>query len=177
VSGRAYFVVVVEWKLLRHWLANELTCLECPCPRDVPHRVSATPENDNGHSEALDVAHAIGVPVHAQVEAAQSVPGETVAAALEDNGFWPVVCHDSFNGGFEDVLVGLVRDAVAEREVDGIVLASSNANVAKLAGAGEVLAVLVKRDRHDTIGGVKSFLDTVTMVHVDIDVQHALLVS
>jgi hypothetical protein len=34
----------------------------------------------------------------------------------------------------------------------------------------EELAVLVKADRHYSIGGIEGFLDTIAVVHVDVNV-------
>ena len=176
MNNYAYFVIVVEGELLRHGLANELTCLECPCSRDIAHCVPTTPENDNWHSKALNIAHAIGVTIHTEIEASQPVARKTVAAALENDGFWAVISHDGLDCRLEDVFVRLVCNAIAEREIDRVILAGSNADVSKLASARKVLPILVKGHRHDAIGGVEGFLDTVTMVHVDVDIKHALLV-
>lgn len=54
-------------------------------------------------------------------------------------------------------------------------LTLANADISKLASAGEVFAVLVERNSHDSIGGVESFLDTITVVDVDVDVEDALV--
>lgn len=40
----------------------------------------------------------------------------------------------------------------------------------------EVLSVLVKWDCHDSVSGVEGFLYTVTMVNVNVHVQHSLVV-
>lgn len=36
----------------------------------------------------------------------------------------------------------------------------------------EVLAVLVERDSHASIGQVEGFLNTITVMHVDVQIQH-----
>lgn len=162
--------------MLGHWLANELTCLVGPCARNIPHRVATASEDDHGYAETLNVAHAIGVPIHAEIETTQPVARETVTTTLENDGFWAVIGHDSLDGRLEDVLVCLIRDAVTEGEINSIIFACSDTNVAKLAGAREVLAILVERDCHNAIGRVKGFLNTVTVVHVNVDVEYALLV-
>ena len=43
----------------------------------------------------------------------------------------------------------------------------------KLSGSREVLAILVETDSHDTVGGIESFFNTVSVVTVDIDVQNS----
>jgi hypothetical protein len=116
------------------------------------------------------------VAIHAKIEASQPIARETVAAALENDGFWAVISHDRLDRGLEDVFVGLVCDAIAEREIDRVVLAGSHTNVSKLASTRKVLAILMKGNSHDAIGRVKGFLDTITVVHIDVDIKHALLV-
>ena len=56
-------------------------------------------------------------------------------------------------------------------------LALTDTNIAEFASAREEFAVLVKRDGHDAIGGVESFLNTITMVNVDVNVENALIVA
>ena len=46
----------------------------------------------------------------------------------------------------------------------------------QVAGAGEVLSVLVERERHDAVRRVKRLLHAVAVVNVDVDVQHPLVV-
>ena len=42
-------------------------------------------------------------------------------------------------------------------------------------GAGEIFAVLVERDRHDPIGGVEGLFDAVAVVHINVNVENALV--
>jgi hypothetical protein len=81
------------------------------------------------------------------------------------------------NNRFENRLVRLIVDSVAEWEIDRVVFASSNANVSEFTCAREVFAVLVERDSHDAVGRVESFLDAISVVDVNVDVEDALLES
>ena len=65
---------------------------------------------------------------------------------------------------------------VSEGEVEGVVLAAAGPDVAEVAGAGEVFSVLVEADSHHSVRGVERLLDPVTVVNVDIDVEHSLVV-
>jgi hypothetical protein len=177
IVWRKVFVVIVEGQLLRHLLSNKLAGLVGPCSGNVSHSVATTAEHNDRYAEALHVLDAVGVACHTQVEAAQSVTRQAVSAALKYDGFRAVVGHDGLDGRLENVLVGLIGDSVAQREVDGVVLARAYTDIAELTGAGEVLAVFVERDGHDTVGCVEGLFDTIAVVHVDIDVQNALLVA
>lgn len=117
------------------------------------------------------------MPAHTEVEATETVAGQTVTTALEDNRLRTVPLHDALDHRLENALVRGVIDTVAEGEINGIVFARADTDVAKFTGAGEVLAVLVERDRHDAVRGVESFFDTVTVVNIDIYVEDALLES
>ena len=64
-----------------------------------------------------------------EVEAAEPVAGEGVCAALQDDGRGLVALHDLGHDGHEDVVVAVVVDAVAQREVDRVVLALARADV------------------------------------------------
>lgn len=115
--------------------------------------------------------------VHAQVETAESVARQAVTAALENNGVRIVVFHDARNDRLEDRLVGSIIYAVSEGAVDCVIFALADADISELTGTGEILAVLVKRHRHDSIRRVESLLDTISVVYVDIDIQDALVES
>lgn len=95
---------------------------------------------------------------------------------MEYNGFGAVVFHHGLDDGFEYVFVRPVVNAVAEGEIDGVVFALADTDIAELSGTGEILAVFVERDGHDSVCGVESFFNAVTMVDVDVDVQDTLLV-
>ena len=114
---------------------------------------------------------------HAQIEAAQAVTRKTVAAALEDNGLGLVILHHCLDDWLENCLVRRVVNAIPQREIDGVVLAVADSDVAELAGTGEVLAVLVEGDGHDTVGRVEGLLDTIAMMDINVNVEDALLVA
>lgn len=117
------------------------------------------------------------MPVHAQIEATQSVAGQAVAAALEDYSFGLVVPHDIFNDGFKYRLVRLVRDAIAKGVVDSVVLTLADTYISKFTSSRKVLAILVERHGHDAIGSIEGFLNTITVVDIDVDVENPLLES
>jgi hypothetical protein len=44
---------------------------------------------------------------------------------------------------------------------------------ADITGPWKELPETMERSRHDSIGGIEGFLDTVSVVHIDIDIQHS----
>lgn len=158
-------------------MSHKLTSLKGPGPSDVPHGVATTSENESWEAKLLHEIDAIGMTAHAEIEAAQSIAGQTVATALQYHGLWLVVFHDSSNDGFENVPVGCICDAITEGKVDRMIFTIANANVAKLTGTREILAVLVERASHDAIGSVEGFLHTVTVMDVNINIKNTLVES
>ncbi len=94
---------------------------------------------------------------------------------MQDNSLWPVVLHDTFDDGFKDCFIRAIVNPVTKRKVDSIVFALTYANVAEFAGAREVFSVFVEGYSHDSICGIESLLNAITMVNVNIDVKHTLL--
>jgi hypothetical protein len=114
---------------------------------------------------------------HTEVETTKAVAGQAVTTALEDNGFRTVVLHDIRDNWLEDALIRGIVDTVSKREVDSVVLALPNSDVAELTGTREVLSVLVERHSHDSVSCVESFLYTIAMMYVDVDVKNSRLES
>ena len=100
-----------------------------PAPGHVADGVAAATEEHEGQVVLLHELDALGVALEGQVEAAETVAAERVGSALEDDRRGLVGLHDLGHDRHEDVLVGLVVDAVAQREVDRVVLALARANV------------------------------------------------
>jgi len=50
-------------------------------------------------------------------------------------------------------------------------------SIPKLSRPREELSILVQRDRHDSIGCVESFLDSISVMNVDVDVEHSFVVA
>lgn len=49
---------------------------------------------------------------------------------------------------------------------------------ANVAGAGKVVCeLLVERERHDAVGGIKGLLDGIAVQRVEVDVKNALKIS
>lgn len=172
-----YLVIVIVGKLRLKTVPDEDTCLESPGTCDVAHSISTATKDQCWQVEALDKVDTVGVSAHTQVEATQAITGQTVTTTLQDHSLGPIPLHHALDNGLENALVGDIVDTVAEREVDGVVFARTDTDVAKFASTGEILAIFVERDSHDTIRRVESFLHTVTMVNININVEDPLLES
>lgn len=114
---------------------------------------------------------------HTQVEATQAITGQTVTTTLQDHSLGSIPFHHALDNGLKNALVRDIVNTVAEGEVDGVVFARTDTDVAKFASTGEVLAIFVERDSHDTISRVESFLHTIAMVNINVDVEDPLLES
>ena len=92
----------------------------------------------------------------------------------------------------KQTLIGGVINSISQREVKTVVFASASSNVPKkvifisenrkqaisispkISCSREVLSILVERDSHHTVCGVEGFLDSISVVDVDVNVQHSL---
>jgi hypothetical protein len=73
-------------------------------------------------------------------------------------------------------LVALVCDSIPQWHIDRISLSSSDTVIPHFAGPWEKLSVLVKAGGHDSIRRVKRLLDPVSMVDVNVNVEHSLVI-
>ena len=92
----------------------------------------------------------------------------------------------------KETLIGGVINSISEREVETVVFASASSDVPekvifisenrkqalsvspKISCSREVLSILVERDSHYTVCGVERLLDSISVVNVDVNVQHPL---
>jgi len=88
-----------------------------------------------------------------------------------------VKLHDLRDDGLKDGFIRHVVDTVAKWEVDGIVFSLANTNISQFASTREVLSILVEGHSHDSVRGIKGLFDTVTVVNINVDVQHTLIES
>jgi hypothetical protein len=58
-----------------------------------------------------------------------------------------------------------------------IPLSFADTIVTDLTGPWEEFSVLVETDSHDSIGRIEGFFDTITVVDVDVDVEHSGVIS
>lgn len=172
--GMTCLIVIIIWQLWTHCLSYQHPCLECPGTRDVSHGISASAEHEYWKVEALHKVNAISMSLHAKIEASKSITRQAVSTTLKYNGFRSVIFHNTFDDWLEDSFVGSIVNAVAKRKVDRVMLSLANANVAKLTSTRKVFAILVERHCHDPISGVESFFDTITMMNVDVNIEHTL---
>jgi hypothetical protein len=158
-------------------LANELSSLIGPRTGDVAHCVTTASKDQGRKVEALDVLHAVSVTTHGQVEATKTITTQRVTTALQNDSIRAEELHDFGDDGFEDTLVCDIVHTITKREVDSVVFAIADTDVAQFTSTREVLSVLVEGAGHDAIGRVEGFFNTITMVNVDIDVENARLES
>ena len=92
----------------------------------------------------------------------------------------------------KETLIGSVINSISQREVKTVVFASASSDVPekvifisenrkqghsispKISCSREVLSILVERDSHYTVCGVERLLDSISVVNVDVNVQHPL---
>jgi hypothetical protein len=138
---------------------------------------------------------AVAMSPQTKVERSKAISSEGISSALQDNRVWLVLRHylhinrgdqteeeEGGAGGTEASHLrhdsieyhheGLVVNTIFERKIDTIVLALLCADVLNVSSAWEILTVFVERNRHDAVGSEESFLNTISMVNINVDVEN-----
>mmetsp|Transcript_21127 Transcript_21127/g.35286 ORF Transcript_21127/g.35286 Transcript_21127/m.35286 type:complete len:256 (-) Transcript_21127:392-1159(-) len=149
--------------------------LKGPATSNVADSVTTASEDEHGDVEAFYKLDTIGVTLDREIEAAETVSGKRICSALHDDGLRFVNLDDLGDDGLEDAFVRFVIDSIFQWEVDRVILALSDSNILDVTCSRKVLAKLVEGDTHHTIGGVEGLLDSITVVNVDVNVQHPLV--
>ena len=74
--------------------------------------------------------------------------------------------------GLKDKAIVLIIDTTVQRNVHSIVLAFTETNVLQCTRTGEVVSIFMEGAGHDSVGEIKSFFDTITMMNINIDVEN-----
>lgn len=110
-----------------------------------------------------------------KIEASKTISGQTVSSSLQKYGFRSEIFDDFGDDRLEDHLKGLIIESLIEWEVDGVVRAWIFADIIDMSCSREVVLEFVEGAGHDSVGQVERFFNSVAVVDVDVDVQHALV--
>lgn len=114
---------------------------------------------------------------NAEVEAAQSITAQGVSSTLKNDACGLVEVHHLVDNWLEKVLVTLVINAIPQGYIETVVAATLCSNFIHVTCAGEeVVSIFVEGHCHDPVSEVEGFLDPVTMVDVNINVEHPRVV-
>lgn len=115
---------------------------------------------------------------HRQIERSQSITPQRIRSALKDNRTGSEGRDSWFHDCLEESEVALVVDSILERYVEREVFAESVSYLVDGSGSWkEVSGVLVEGDGEDSIRLVEGFLNSISVVDVDVDVEDSGTVS
>jgi hypothetical protein len=120
--GAKVFKVVCVGKLVGDVLAQRHRRLVRPAPRHVADGVAAAAHHQQRDVVLLDEFYALAVTLDGQIEATEAISGEGVGAALQHDCVGLKRFHHLGYDGFENAFVTVVVDAIAQRNVDRVVL-------------------------------------------------------
>jgi len=165
----------LRWELSSHICIRGDGCLVAPETADVARGISTTADEKEWEAEGLDEFDAGAVGADVEIEAAEAVGTEGVRTALEDDRRRAVGLYHRLDDGFEEAEVVLVIDAVAERDVEGVVFSGTPADIVPVSGTGEevVFVVFVEGQGHHAVGAEEGLFHPVAMVHVYVDIEDA----
>lgn len=78
---------------------------------------------------------------------------------------------------FKDALVGFISDSIPQWEINRVIPSLSESNIFDVSSTREEFTVFVERTSHDSIGRVESFFDSISVVNVDVDVEHSRVIA
>ena len=104
------------------------------------------------------------------------IVGKWVCSTLKNYTFWTEPLSHSLHNVLVDLNKAIIVESIQEWNIDCVSFAFSFAHVLDVSSAWEEVTISMKTHRHNTIGSVEGFFNTVSMVNVDVDVEHALVV-
>lgn len=77
---------------------------------------------------------------------------------------------------FEQMIVCFVIDPSIQGHIQRIVLPISMADIFHITCPWEKVAILMKRDCHDSVRAIESLLDPIPMMHVNVNVENSIVI-
>lgn len=166
--------LIVFWNLSVDLNAQGYSSLVCPTAGDIFYGVSSPTHHDCGQVEPQHIVETSSVALHTHVELSQLIVAETVCSQLDYQSMRPVLSHHGPHHCSKQFIVLVIGDTWLKGHVYAVVFSIMLTNLVQTPSSGEkILAVLMEGDSHASVSEVESFLDAVTMVDIDVEVQHS----
>ena len=112
-----------------------------------------------------------------QVKKTQSISWQGVSTTLKDNSLGLVSGKDFIHNRFERELEAEIINTIVQREVDWVVLTFFHTHIVNASSSWEEVPKFVEARSHDSVGCVEGFFYPISMVAVDVNIEHALITS
>lgn len=170
--------VVVIWQIVGDLMIDQDRGLVGPASGHVSDRVPTSTENQQWQLEVLDESDTFAMGFDRKIETTKSVTSEGICSTLENDRGGPERVDHSLHHRLEQVDVRLIVNTVLKGNVQGVMFPHSATNLVNVSSAGEeITIVLVKGDGHNSIGGIKGLLDTVSVMDVNVHIEHSRVMS
>ena len=145
-----------------------------PTSWHILYCVATTSQNDSWDSKSEHIVDALCMTFHWQVEMAQSIFRQGISSTLDDHSIRSVETHARIHNFFEELKVGPIINPFLQRHVNSIISPNSFPNwVQSSSSREEIFIELMETDSHDSIGMIKCFLNSITMMNINIKVQYS----
>ena len=111
---------------------------------------------------------------HRKIEVSKPIFGQRVSSTLNHHGIRSVESHASIHNFLEKLKISGIIDTLLERHINRIVFADPLSNRIECSSSRkEIFIKLMKAHSHDSISMIESFLNSITMMNINIEVQHS----
>ena len=110
-----------------------------------------------------------------EVKAAKSIARYTVRTALQKDSLRSILFHDFLNNRLKYIYEGVIIESFVEWEINGMILPFFVSDVVEVACSWEVIFKLVKAAGHHSIGQIKRFFNSISVVDVDVHIQNSFV--
>ena len=110
-----------------------------------------------------------------KVETTESVSSETITTTLQHHSLGPEILHDLRDHWLEDVDERLIIDTLIQGEIHSVVLSCVFADIFDVSCSWKIVLELMEGAGHHSISKVESFLHSISVMDVNVNVQYPLV--
>jgi len=148
-----------------------------PASGDILHSVASSSQKDNRNTELQGIINASSVASCTEIELTKFVFIKRIGTTLQNNS----IRLEFFDNLLYDILIyadkALIINARVKWDIKTIAFTVALSDwIVMACSREEVLSVLMERNGHDSVGCKERFLNAISVMHVNINVQNSWVI-
>ena len=170
----SWVVLIVFWNSIVYLYPQSHASLISPTSRYILDGITSTSHHYGWQPKLQHIFQTLSMSLDTQIELPKFIITKTICPQLYNNCMWAILFHYSRHHIFKQMIVILIGYTRFERYIQRVVFAIVLPYLMQCpCSREEILAVLMEWNTHASVGEIKGLLHSVSMMYVDVQVEHS----